>query len=83
LPPNPLPRNRGSVEISISIPAAEFQVYVTAAGILARIMGTKAPNAAVLVASQFGSRGAEDIADAHLDLVDWPPGPSKPSRSAV
>lgn len=67
-----LPRSRGPVRISVTLPAAEYRVYASAARLLARIMGAQVPAVAAVMRVQLGGRSPAGIADDHLDSVDWP-----------
>lgn len=67
-----LPRNRGPVRIRFTLPAAEYRVFASAARLVARIMGTQAPDVEAVMRAQLGGRGPADIADDHLDSGDWP-----------
>lgn len=56
---------------SVPISPAVFQVYRTAATLLARIMGADAPDAMLLIQHELTARKAQLIADDYLDQIRW------------
>lgn len=60
------------IRVRVTLPAADYRVYTSAARILARIMGAQAPGVGILIQAQLGGRSPSAIADDHLDAADWP-----------
>jgi hypothetical protein len=60
------------IHISVVLPPAEYRVYISAARILAGIMGAQAPDAAAIMQAQLSGRKPRGIADDHLDSEGWP-----------
>lgn len=61
-----------SIRLHIPLPAKDYSIYVSAARLLVRIMGRKAPTVAVLVLHDLCGRDATGIADDYLDSIGWP-----------
>jgi len=61
-----------SSSIQVALPAADYRVYASAARLLTRIMGRKAPDALALIRHTLGGRDATGIADDYLDAISWP-----------
>ena len=60
------------IRVRVTLTPADYRVYVSAARILARIMGAQAPATGTIIQAQLGRRDASGIVDDHLDAVDWP-----------
>jgi hypothetical protein len=56
----------------IFLPTADYQVYLSAARRLVRVMGRRAPDVSTLIRHTLGGRDAIGIADDYLDAVSWP-----------
>lgn len=67
-----LPYMRGHVRVRVTLPAAEYRVFASAARLLARMMGAQAPDVETVMRALLGGRGPVDIVDGHLDSADWP-----------
>lgn len=76
-----MPHRYHPVLVDIALPAADFQVYVKAARILARIMGAQAPDVATLINHELSHRKPQRIAEEYLYFIGWyDPAPGKPGR---
>jgi hypothetical protein len=56
----------------VTLSASEYQAYVRAAQILARVMGSRAPAVGTLIQAQLLGRDAPGVADDYLDWIEWP-----------
>ena len=66
------PMSQPSPSIQVLLPAADYRVYASAARLLIRVMGRKAPDALALIRHTLGGRDATGIADDYLDAISWP-----------
>jgi hypothetical protein len=60
------------IRVRVTLPPADYRVYISAARILARIIGGSAPAVGTIIQAQLGGRKPSSIAEDHLDAVDWP-----------
>ena len=60
----------------LTLPPIDFQSYVKAARILARIMGAAAPDVAALMSHELRRRQPRSIAAEYLYFVGWPAAPA-------
>jgi hypothetical protein len=67
-----LPCSRGHVRVRVTLPAAEYRVFASAARLLARMMGPQAPDVETVLRALLGGRSPAGIADGHLDSAGWP-----------
>ena len=58
--------------VNIPLPAVDYQIYVSAARKVRRIMGRKAPDTLNLIRFSLQGRDATGVADDYLDSVRWP-----------
>jgi hypothetical protein len=67
-----MPNHFRPLQLTIALPPSDFRVYAAAARILARIMGTRAPDTVTLIQMQLCGRDPTGVADDHLDSIGWP-----------
>lgn len=60
------------VQLPVSLPTKDYDVFVAAIGILQRLMGRNAPTLVVLVQHTLRGRDAKGMADDYLDFIGWP-----------
>lgn len=75
--------------IQVSLSETEYRPYATAARLLIRVMGRKAPDALTLIRHTLRGRDATGIADDYLDSISWRTTPRdaallrRPARQSV
>lgn len=67
-----MPKRHTLIRVSVTLPAADYRVYESAARILTRIMGAQAPTAPTIIRAQLSRSDPSGIADDHLDSMGWP-----------
>jgi hypothetical protein len=60
------------LELTVALSPADYHAYTSAARLLIRVMGRKAPDALALIRHTLGGRDATGIVDDYLDSVAWP-----------
>ncbi len=60
------------IKLTVSLPAADYRLYESAARILRRIMRDQAPDVLMLIQAKLLKQDATGLAEDYLDLVGWP-----------
>ena len=69
---NPMHTHSRFVSMTLPMPAKDHRIYATAARLLARVMGKKAPTVEALLLHDLRGRDAAGVADDYLDSIGWP-----------
>ena len=69
--------------LTIFVAASDYRVYVAAARMLARTLGSKAPDAPALIQHELKNRKSKAVAEEYLFFIGWyDPKPAGPDPKA-